>query len=154
MFPLRDDIPSRRYPLVNLGLILLSIVGFAYELWLGKALDGFIQTHGFVPARFAEQWAAGALAAGVASVFTSMFLHSGLLHLFSNLWTLWIFGDNVEDSMGHSRYLLFYLLCGAISVLAQAGSAPEATMPLVWGPAVPFPGCWGHISSSTPGPGS
>ncbi|HSH13581.1 MAG TPA: rhomboid family intramembrane serine protease [Desulfurivibrionaceae bacterium] len=131
MFPLRDDIPSRCYPVVNLGLILFCIVGFAYELWLGSALDGFIQTHGFVPARFAEQWAAGGLAEGLASVFTSMFLHGGLLHLFSNLWTLWIFGDNVEDSMGHSRYLLFYLLCGAISVFAQAAAAPEATLPMV-----------------------
>jgi membrane associated rhomboid family serine protease len=131
MFPLRDNIPSRRYPVVNLGLILLNIVFFIYELQQGVALEGFIRSHGFVPASFVRQWAVGALTAGLLPVFTSLFLHGGFLHLLSNMWMLWIFGDNVEDSMGPVRYLCFYLLCGAISVLAQASLAPNSTLPLV-----------------------
>lgn len=131
MFPLRDNIPASRFPVVNIGLILLNITGFVYELQLGSGLDGFILNNGFVPASFARQWAAGAVAVGFAPVFISMFLHGGLLHLLSNMWILWIFGDNVEDSMGHYRYLFFYLLCGVISVFAQFAFAPDSTMPLV-----------------------
>jgi membrane associated rhomboid family serine protease len=131
MFPLRDDIPSSRYPVVNVGLILLNLAGFLYELQLGRALDGLIQSYGFVPARFAAQLEAGALASGLAPVFTSMFLHGGFLHILSNMWILWIFGDNVEDSMGHYRYLLFYLLCGVTSGLAQFAFSPDSTLPLV-----------------------
>lgn len=131
MFPLRDNIPASRYPVVNIGLILLNIIVFLYELQLGSGLDGFIQTNGFVPARFTRQWEAGSMTAGLAPVFTSMFLHGGFLHLVSNMWILWIFGDNVEDSMGHYRYLFFYLLCGTVSVVAQAAYAPDSTLPLV-----------------------
>lgn len=131
MFPLKDNIPARRFPAVNLWLILVNVVCFVYELQLGGGLERFIQSYGFIPSRFAAQQEAGMLLAGLLPVFTSMFLHGGLLHLFSNMWMLWIFGDNVEDSMGHFRYLIFYLLCGAISVFAQAAASPASTLPLV-----------------------
>lgn len=131
MFPLRDNIPSHRYPAVNLGLILLNLAVFVYELQLGSGLESFIQAHGFVPVRFAKQLGEGDLATGLVPVFTSMFLHGGFLHLLSNLWMLWVFGDNVEDSMGHGRFLFFYLLCGTVSVIAQAATAPVSTLPLV-----------------------
>lgn len=131
MLPLRDDIPSSRYPVVNVGLILLNIVCFIYELQLGPELDPFIKVYGFVPARFMLQFEKGFQVAELIPVFTSMFLHGGFLHLLSNLWVLWIFGDNVEDSMGHGRYLIFYLLCGVISVFAQNGLTPTSTLPMV-----------------------
>lgn len=131
MFPLKDDIPSRRRPVINVGLIVLNVLFFLYELQLGQELEGFIQTHGFVPARFLAQQATGSLTAALLPLFTSMFLHGGFLHLFSNMWMLWIFGDNVEDSMGHLRYLFFYLLCGGVSVLAQAAAASASALPMV-----------------------
>ena len=132
MFPLRDNIPARRFPAVNVGLIIVNVALFAYEFMLGAGLDGFIQQYGFVPARFMVAQAENILdLPRFLPVFSSMFLHGGLLHLISNMWMLWIFGDNVEDSMGHGRYLFFYLLCGVVSVFAQTGADPSSFLPLV-----------------------
>ncbi len=118
--------------MVNLWLIVVNVVCFAYEFGLGAELDGFIRLYGFVPARFMAAQAENVLdLTRFMPVFSSMFLHGGILHLVSNMWMLWIFGDNVEDSMGHSRYLLFYLLCGTVSVLAQAMANPASPLPLV-----------------------
>jgi membrane associated rhomboid family serine protease len=83
-------------------------------------LKQFLFTYGLIPASFS--W---------VSAFTSMFLHAGWLHVAGNLWSLWIFGDNVEDRMGHGRFLVFYLIAGLIAGLAQSWSAPGATLPLV-----------------------
>jgi len=132
MFPLKDDIPSQHFPVVNLWLIIVNILCFVYQLSLGPELEGFILTHGFVPARFAAEQAANAMSLGsYAPIFSSMFLHGGLLHIFSNLWMLWIFGDNVEDRMGHGRYLLFYLLCGVAAAFTQFWANPQAQTPMI-----------------------
>ena len=131
MFPLKDDIPAQVFPVVNVGLIVANVLCFAYALAQGPAAEQFLYHYGFVPARFAGHAAAGVIGAGFVPVFSSMFLHGGLLHLVGNMWMLWIFGDNVEDVMGHGRYLLFYLLCGVASVLAQAWAAPASTVPMV-----------------------
>lgn len=118
--------------MVNLWLIVVNVLCLAYELKLGAGLDGFIRLYGFVPARFMAAQAENILdLSRFVPVFSSMFLHGGILHLVSNMWMLWIFGDNIEDSMGHSRYLMFYLLCGTVSVLAQALANPTSTVPLV-----------------------
>jgi len=131
MFPLKDNIPARRFPTVNVWLIVVNVICFAYELQLGSGLDRFVQNYGFVPSRFAAQLEAGTMLGALVPVYTSMFLHGGFLHLFGNMWMLWIFGDNVEDSMGHLRYLVFYLLCGTCSVFAQAMADTGSTLPLV-----------------------
>ena len=132
MFPLKDDIPSRHFPVVNLWLIIVNILCFVYQLSLGPELEGFILSHGFVPARFAAEQAANFMSLGsYAPIFSSMFLHGGLLHIFSNLWMLWIFGDNVEDRMGHGRYLLFYLLCGVAAAFTQFWANPHAQAPMI-----------------------
>jgi len=132
MFPLKDDIPSRHFPVVNLLLIIVNILSFAYEISLGPELESFIVTHGFVPVRFSAELSGNFMPlAGYLPVFSSMFLHAGLLHVFSNLWMLWIFGDNVEDRMGHGRYLLFYLLCGVGAALAQYWANPLAQSPMI-----------------------
>ena len=132
MFPLKDDVPAEGVPAVNFLLIGVNVLAFFYQLSLGPAMEEFILTYGFIPARLLGEPAAD-LAQGPAllSVFTSMFLHGNLLHILSNMWMLWIFGDNVEDRMGHGRYLLFYLLCGVAAVALQAWSAPAATMPMI-----------------------
>ncbi len=108
MIPLRDVIPSRTTPYVTITLIVVNALVFFYQLSLGEAVEEFILYFGLIPAAFS--WVA---------VFTSMFLHGGLLHFGGNMLYLWIFGDNVEDRMGHGRFLVFYLLCGTAAALAQ-----------------------------------
>jgi len=120
MIPLRDIIPSRTTPVVTISLIALNIVVFLYELSLGRAVDAFTLYYGLIPAAFS--W---------VNVFTSMFLHGSFLHIAGNMLYLWIFGDNVEDRMGHGRFLVFYLLCGVAAALAQTITAPDSIVPMV-----------------------
>jgi membrane associated rhomboid family serine protease len=120
MIPLRDIIPSRTTPVVTISLIAINVLVFLYELSLGRAVDAFTLYWGLVPAAFS--WVA---------VFTSMFLHGGLLHVAGNVLYLWIFGDNVEDRMGHGRFLVFYLLCGVAAALAQTITVPDSVVPMV-----------------------
>jgi membrane associated rhomboid family serine protease len=132
MIPLKDNIPAKSFPYVNIGLILINSAFFIYEMSYGPALDQLIFTLGFIPARFIAQQGETLLnPAGFLPVFSSMFLHANLVHLISNMWMLWIFGDNVEDCMGHGRYLLFFLLCGIASVFAQTVSNPQSVIPMV-----------------------
>jgi len=132
MFPLKDNIPAKNFPYVNIGLIVINIIFFVYELSYGHEVDRLINALGFVPARFLAQQAENWInPAGFVPAFSSMFLHANLLHLVSNMWMLWIFGDNVEDCMGHGRYVLFFLLCGFASVGAQTISNPHSTIPMV-----------------------
>ena len=119
MFPLRDTIPSRHRPVMTWTLIAVNLLVFLYELTLPEAeLESLFHLFGIVPARLSDpSWAlaVGYTSSGPWAFLTSMFLHGGLLHVISNLWTLWIFGDNVEDRMGPFRFLAFYLLCGLAS---------------------------------------
>ncbi len=132
MIPLKDNIPAKNFPYVNIGLILINSAFFIYEMSYGPELDQLIFTLGFIPARFIAQQGETLLnPAGFLPVFSSMFLHANLVHLISNMWMLWIFGDNVEDCMGHGRYLLFFLLCGIASVFAQTISNPQSAIPMV-----------------------
>ena len=132
MFPLKVNIPAKNFPYVNIGLIVINSVIFIYVLSYGHGFDQLIFTLGFIPARFiAGQSETLFSPAGFLPVFSSMFLHANFIHLISNMWMLWIFGDNVEDCMGHGRYLLFFLLCGVASILAQAISNPQSAIPMV-----------------------
>jgi membrane associated rhomboid family serine protease len=135
MIPLRDSTPSRTRPLVMLTLIGLNTAVFVFELSLPREqLTELLFLFGLVPGRPAEPaWAAIGgvpLYTGVTFV-TSTFLHGGFLHLIGNMWSLWIFGDNVEDRMGHGRFLVFYLLCGAGAGLAQYLAMPDSAVPTI-----------------------
>jgi membrane associated rhomboid family serine protease len=132
MIPLKDNIKANDFPIVNIGLIVLNTVIFMYQMSYGPKAEALVYAFGFIPARFIAQQAEGWLhLQGFLPVFSSMFLHANMLHLISNMWFLWIFGDNVEDCMGHGRYLLFFLLCGVASVAAQAVSNPHSTIPMI-----------------------
>src|ERR1700685_3238489 len=120
MIPLRDIVPSRTTPFVTVALIVANVLVFLFELSPGPAIDDFTLRWGLVPATFS--W---------VTVFTSMFLHGGLLHVAGNMLYLWIFGDNVEDRMGHGRFLVFYLLCGIAAALGQTLTGPDSTLPMV-----------------------
>ena len=120
MIPLRDTIPSRTFPVVNFTIIAANVLVFFYELSLGSRFEAFLYSYGLVPRDFV-----------LASLVTSMFLHGGWLHLLGNMLYLYIFGDNVEDRLGHVRYLVFYLLCGVAAGAAQAWTSPHSGLPMV-----------------------
>jgi membrane associated rhomboid family serine protease len=121
VIPLRDVVPSRTVPVVTVGLIALNGLAFVFELSLPEAsLEPFLQIYGVVPAVLS--W---------PTIFTSMFLHAGWLHILGNMLYLWIFGDNVEDRLGHGRFLAFYLFCGAIAAMAQVVVNPASTLPTI-----------------------
>jgi membrane associated rhomboid family serine protease len=120
VIPLRDVIPSRTTPVVTVGIIAVNALVFLFELTLGDRVNEFTLYFGLVPAAFS--W---------VTVFTSMFLHGGILHVAGNMLYLWIFGDNVEDRMGHGRFFAFYLLCGVAAALTQTIVNPDSTVPMV-----------------------
>jgi len=121
MFPLSDVIPSRTTPVVTIGLIAANVLVFFYQLVLPPvALEQFVATYAVVPAWF--WW---------PSLFTSQFLHSGWMHILGNMLYLWIFGDNVEDRLGHVRYLLFYLGAGAVAAVLQILFNPFSGVPML-----------------------
>ena len=140
MIPLRDDVPSRTFPVVNIGLILVNVACFVMELGLGPGLQRFLHQSAVVPALYAGR--DGVLRPGEAllttfdpdlggRVLVSMFLHGGWLHIIGNMLYLWIFGDNVEDRMGHVRYLVFYLACGWAASYAHIWSSPTSRLPSI-----------------------
>ena len=121
MIPLRDSAPRYSAPFVTVGLIVINTLVFIYQWQLDPfSLEYLFAQNGVVPLRFAEFVAGRASAGGaIPPLLTSMFLHGGFLHLLGNMWFLWIFGDNVEDQLGHFRYLVFYLACGLTASLAH-----------------------------------
>jgi membrane associated rhomboid family serine protease len=116
MIPLRDENPSPTPPRVTIAIIALNVAAFVYELSLGPELRPFLFEWGLVPARLALalHGQGDALLAVAPTVLTSIFLHGGWLHLVGNMWFLWIFGDNIEDRLGHARFALFYLIAGVM----------------------------------------
>jgi len=117
MIPLRDTIESKNFPVVNNALIVINIIVYLTELAQGAGFERFIYIHGLVPARYSDPGIAAYFSTGqqLFALVSFMFLHGGFWHLLSNMWSLYIFGDNVEESLGPIRYLLFYLLCGVTS---------------------------------------
>jgi membrane associated rhomboid family serine protease len=116
-FPLRDDNPTSRFPIVNWILIIANIRVFIYSL---TNLEEVVTTFGFIPAKFS-----------ILTLFTSMFLHAGIAHIAGNMWFLYIFGDNVEDAFGHVPYLIFYLLAGIAASLTHYFMNLGSTIPAV-----------------------
>ena len=114
MIPIRDTIKAETYPIVNLSLIAINVVVFLFELSQGQELNKFIYTYGLVPARYSVPQIATYFDSGqqIFSFLSFMFLHGGFLHLLGNMWILYIFGDNVEDKLGHFRYLIFTFSVG------------------------------------------
>jgi membrane associated rhomboid family serine protease len=121
VIPLRDVVPSRTTPYITITIIALNTLAWLFELSLPHdVLNEFITLYGVVPAAFAP-----------ATLVTSMFLHGSWSHVLGNMWYLWIFGDNVEDRVGHGRFIVFYLLCGIVAALGQVAVAPHSTLPTI-----------------------
>ncbi len=127
MIPLYDTLRSRRFPIVNWLLIALNVIVFLYEISLSSsALDRLTRTWGLVPAVLLAHPAVAWI-----TIFTAMFLHGGWFHILSNMWVLYIFGDNVEDRMGSGRYLIFYLLSGVAAGLLQSLVLQTSREPMI-----------------------
>ena len=133
MIPIRDRNPSGIFPTVTIAIILVNAFVFLYEIHLGPAVGNFLKHYALVPALVTGSigYDQVTLAETVSPFFTSMFLHGGWLHLITNMWFLWIFGDNVEDTLGAGRYLLFYVLCGLGAALAHFATQPHSAVPVL-----------------------
>jgi membrane associated rhomboid family serine protease len=137
VIPLRDANPTRRTPLVTIGLMVACFVVFGWELGLLAGddmarLDAFVTTWGLVPADLVGAWSTGVeLTMEAATLITSQFLHAGWLHLLGNMLYLWIFGNNIEDRFGRIRFLLFYLAGGIAAGLTQLAIDPTSEVPMV-----------------------
>jgi len=133
MIPIRDQIQSKSYPVVTRGIIGVNVLAFLYQMMQGENLERFISVYGLVPARYSVPEVASHFSSveQVFALFSFMFLHGGFLHILGNMWFLHIFGDNVEDRMGSTRFLLFYLLCGWASGFAHLWSNWTSTVPTI-----------------------
>src|SRR5882762_10559461 len=121
MIPLRDVIPSRTTPYITVTIIALNAIAWLFEVSLpSDALPVFLQVYGVVPAAF-----------HASTLLTSMFLHGSWSHVIGNMWYLWIFGDNVEDRLGHGRFIVFYLLCGIAAAMGQIAMDPSSELPTI-----------------------
>jgi membrane associated rhomboid family serine protease len=132
MIPLRDTVKSKTTPWVNYLLITLCGLIFLYELQLGDRLESFILRFSVTPAEVSSTLFAGKIAAHpLMTLLTSVFLHGGWMHLLGNMLYLYIFGDNVEDRLGHAGYMVFFLLTGALAAGAEVYFTPNSTLPLL-----------------------
>src|SRR6266436_3031923 len=121
MIPLRDVIPSRTTPYVTVTIIALNALAWLYEISLpSDQVTRFLYFYGVVPASFRAP-----------TLVTSMFLHASWSHVIGNMWYLWIFGDNVEDRVGHGRFIVFYVMCGVLAAVGQVAVDPSSTLPTI-----------------------
>ncbi len=133
MFPLKDDIPARRLPIVTMLIIALNCVVFVIELMAGRRVENIFLMYGITPARYTIT--------DISDLFTlheqampflfSMFIHGGWMHLISNMWTLWVFGDNVEDKLGSFRFLIFYIIGGVAAAIMHILTNADSPIPTI-----------------------
>ena len=131
MIPLKDDNPTVSFPLVTISLIVLNIIIFFYEISLGPQFAPFLNTYGAKPLHIMSMSSPPGYPSPHFTIFSSMFLHGGFFHVAGNMLYLWIFGNNIEDSMGHFKFIIFYFISGIVAVYIFAFVNPESTIPMV-----------------------
>lgn len=133
MIPLRDKNPSGTFPYVVSCIILLNFVVWLFELSLRPNVEDFFLQYGLIPRDFvsALEQHVGLFSKTIVPLFSSMFMHQSWFHIIFNMWFLWIFGDNVEDLLGHTGFLAFYFICGIVSGLAHVVVHPHSPLPMV-----------------------
>jgi len=132
MIPIRHTLPPRTTPFVNRALVITNAIVFLTQIFLGARTENFINLFGFIPARLTNPAAYGySMLEVVVTLITSLFLHGGFVHLIGNMIYLWVFGGAVEDALGHTRYALFFLVCGAIGSLTHTLLFPHSTVPSI-----------------------
>ncbi|HXW68044.1 MAG TPA: rhomboid family intramembrane serine protease [Dissulfurispiraceae bacterium] len=130
MIPFKDDNPSRTFPFVMVGLIIINIIVFIWEMATPMGGEQIAVLYGAIPHDLITL-RSDQMVSPLASVFTSMFLHGGFFHIAGNMLYLWIFGDNIEDALGHFRFLLFYLFSGVVAAYGNALTDPESMLPMI-----------------------
>ncbi|HFD13420.1 MAG TPA: rhomboid family intramembrane serine protease [Crenotrichaceae bacterium] len=134
MIPLHDDNPTTIKPVITIVFILICVLVYVWEASLGRQIQQAIFSLGVIPAALVGSASLPAEIATIPAwltIFTSMFMHGGFMHLAGNMLYLWIFGNNIEDAMGHVKFVLFYILCGIAAVFAQVILNPGSTTPMV-----------------------
>lgn len=134
MFPLHDDNPTRTTPYVTISILIACVLVFFWQLSLGQYGNNAVYALGMIPAvlfDYKELPVGLNILPAWMTIFSSMFMHGGWMHLLGNMLFLWIFADNVEDSMGHRRFILFYLACGIVAAMTQAGLDPASEIPMI-----------------------
>ncbi|MDA0740068.1 MAG: rhomboid family intramembrane serine protease [Nitrospirae bacterium] len=135
MIPLKDDNPTETKPIVTIGFILACVLVFFHQVSLqGKLGEIFVYQYGAIPAvvfGYADLPVEIMAVSPYGSLMTSMFLHGGWMHLIGNMMYLWIFGNNIEDVMGHVKFIMFYALCGIFAALSHAAIDSESAIPMV-----------------------
>ena len=133
MIPLKDDNPTKIFPIVTIGIIAANILVFIYQLSLGAGYEKFIFTYGAFPYEITHSVDIGPPVQMPVffTVYSSMFMHGSFMHIIGNMLYLWIFGNNIEDSMGHIRFIFFYLICGTVASLTHIFLAPNSKIPMV-----------------------
>ena len=128
MIPLKDENPTETFPFVTILFIVMNAAVFAYEMFLGETnIEPFVRTMAVVPVEIGR----GLAVREYPTLLTSLFLHGGLLHLLGNMLYLWIFGNNIEDALGHFRFILFYLLCGALASVTHIVLNASSNVPVI-----------------------
>lgn len=130
MIPYKDDNPTRTFPFITVGLIAANSGVFFLQLASSFQFSQIVYSYGAIP-HFLLTFSTVQPLHPVLTIFTSMFLHGGLLHLFTNMLFLWIFGDNIEDRLGHIRFIVFYLLCGTAAAYGHAITEPSSMVPMI-----------------------
>ena len=134
MFPVHDDNPTRITPYVTYVILAACVLVFFWQISLGDAVQQAVYSFGVIPSvLFASKSLPAELEVLPAwlTIFSSMFLHGGWMHLIGNMLYLWVFGNNVEDAMGHRRFVVFYLACGLLAALTQAVFNPQSEIPMI-----------------------
>jgi membrane associated rhomboid family serine protease len=132
MIPLRHTHPTRSVPIVNRAIVIANGIVFLAQLLLGSRTEALINIFGFVPVRLLHPAAYGySIFEVLITLVTSLFLHGGFVHLIGNMIYLWVFGGAVEDALGHTRYIIFFVICGAIGSLTHAMLFPQSTVPSI-----------------------
>jgi len=130
MIPFKDDNPTRTFPILTIGIIGLNILIFLWQIGTPVGMQRIVYSYGAVP-HFILTFKGGQPIHPFLTIFTSMFMHGGILHIGINMLYLWIFGNNIEDRLGHMRFLIFYLLCGVSATYTHAITAPDSMIPMV-----------------------
>lgn len=133
MFPLKDNIPTVRKPIITLSLIIANALIFFYQLSLGENFNFLLFKYGAIPFEITQGQEVTYKAAFPIplTLFTAMFLHGGWMHVIGNMWYLWIFGKNVEDKLGHFKFFIFYILSGLAGSLVYIATNPSSQVPMI-----------------------
>lgn len=133
MFPLWDDQPTKKFPLITVAIIVLNTIVYLYEASLGEKFTQFIYAMGLIPFEITHHIDLLPTSPSIIylTIFTSMFMHGSIIHLLGNMLFLWIFGNNVEEYLGRVNFIIFYLICGISAAFTQIFFNPNSTMPMV-----------------------